>query len=135
MHPKKFNIYDNSTVQHLRRPYHTDLVGHTMFLCKEIEARDKGMIFKAFVVGKIRTVCSESTIDLRHDFRGCFGDGVDCTGYRLYNSVTFFKIVVALFSRRILCLDCEISIVIIMLENFNTINSENFASSIRKISP
>jgi len=61
-----------------------DLVGHTMFLCIEIEARDKGMIFEAFVVGKICTVCSESTTDLRHDFRGSFGVGENCTGpYRL----------------------------------------------------
>jgi len=121
MHPNKFNIHENSIIQHLRRLYNTDLASPTTCLCKEIEAGDKGTVFNKFVVGKIRTVYSESTIDLRHDFRGCFGYGVDCTG--LYNSGTFFKTVVALFSRRILCLDCEISSFIIMLENFNVINS------------
>ena len=56
-----------------------------MFLSTEIEAGDKGLDFKAFAVGRICTVCTESTTDPRHDLRGGFVAGADCTG--MYKAV------------------------------------------------
>jgi hypothetical protein len=41
---------------------------YNSFLWTEIEAGDKGIIFEAFVVGRICTVCTKSKTELNHDF-------------------------------------------------------------------
>ena len=41
---------------------------YNSFLCTKIEAGDKGIIFEAFVVGRICTVCTKSKTELKNDF-------------------------------------------------------------------